>query len=355
MNLSELFTAKTIAAYWTESGSNKTPYLGQGLFPARKKAGLDLSWIKGHKGLPISLAPSNFDVKAKIRDRIGVSKIQAEMPFFRESFLILEKDRQEILRARDSNDPYVESILSVIFDDAGNLIEGAEVAAERMRMQLLSSIDGSPSISISAGGVSYTYNYDPNGEYKSNNYMVLAGSSDKWNNTTNSNPLEDLRHAQDAAEIYSGTKPTTAIMSKKTFNYLLKNASVKSAVLSQNATANVLMTDKVVLDIANTLLDLKIIVYNKKFKDESGTEKQFFADDVVTLLPTGSVGETWYGTTPEEADLLGSGKANVSIVNTGVAVTTNTTVNPVNVETIVSQIVLPSFERMSECYTIKVV
>ena len=39
----------------------------------------------------------------------------------------------------------------------------------------------------------------------------------------------------------------------------------------------------------------------------------------------------------------------------GIAVTTATRINPVNVETIVSQIVLPSFERMDECYTIKVV
>lgn len=354
MNLSEIFTAQTIAAFWTESGDSKTPYLGEGLFPARKKAGLDLSWIKGHRGLPVSLAPSNFDAKARIRDRIGVSRIQTEMPFFRESFLILEKDRQEILRAKDSNDPYVESVLSVIFDDAANLIEGANVAAERMRMQLLSSAEGSPSIAISANGVSYTYNYDPNGEYKKNNYMTLAGETDKWSDNANSNPLEDLRKAQDACEIYSGSKPTTAVMSKKTFNYLLANTMVKSAVLAQNATANVFMTDKVVMELVSSLLGISIIVYNKKFKDETGAERQFFADDVVTLLPTGYVGSTWYGTTPEEADLLGSGKANVSIVNTGVAVTTNTTVNPVNVETIVSQIALPSFERMSECYTIKV-
>ena len=354
MNLSELFTSQTIAAYWSEAGSNRTPYLGEGLFPSKKKAGLDLSWIKGHKGLPISLAPSNFDAKASFRDRIGVSKIQTEMPFFREGMLISEKDRQEILRAKDSKDPYVESVLAVIFNDAGSLIEGANVAAERMRMQLLSSANGKPSISISANGVSYIYDYDPDNEYKSNNYMALS-AKDKWSDSTNANPLEDLRKAQDNCEIYSGSKPVTAIMSKKTFNYLLASDKVKSAVLAQNATANVFLTESIIIKLVSELLSLNIIVYNKKFKDESGTEKQFFADDVVTLLPDGGVGSTWYGTTPEEADLLGSGKAAVSIVNTGIAVTTATRINPVNVETIVSQIVLPSFERMDECYTIKVV
>ena len=43
-----------------------------------------------------------------------------------------------------------------------------------------------------------------------------------------------------------------------------------------------------------------------------------------------------------------------SIVETGVAVTTINIPHPVNKETIVSEIVLPSFERMNEVATIKV-
>ena len=61
MNLRDIFTAEAIAANWTETASNSIPYYGAGLFPARKKAGLDLKWIRGNKGLPVSLAPSAFD------------------------------------------------------------------------------------------------------------------------------------------------------------------------------------------------------------------------------------------------------------------------------------------------------
>ena len=73
-----LFKPAAIAANWTEAASNRIPYLGEGLFPARKQRGLDLSWIKGSTGLPISLMPSAFDAKATFRDRIGVSKIEDE-------------------------------------------------------------------------------------------------------------------------------------------------------------------------------------------------------------------------------------------------------------------------------------
>ena len=90
------FTPAAIAAQWNEAASNRIPYLGAGLFPSKKKAGLDLSWLKGSKGLPVSLMPSTFDAKATFRDRIGFSKIETEMPFFREGFKIKEKDRQEL-------------------------------------------------------------------------------------------------------------------------------------------------------------------------------------------------------------------------------------------------------------------
>ncbi len=72
------------------------------------------------------------------------------------------------------------------------------------------------------------------------------------------------------------------------------------------------------------------------------------------LLPNGVLGSTWYGTTPEERTLASGNTADVSIVNTGVAVSVTITSDPVNTKTTVSEIVLPSFERMDECYAMEV-
>lgn len=151
-----LFSPAAIGANWTENVSNRIPYLGEGLFPARKQAGLDLKWIKGSKGIPVSLMPSAFDAKATFRDRIGVSKIETEMPFFREGFKIKERDRQDILRAQSANDPYVNAAIARVFDDANELIEGALVVGERERMQLLFPVNGNVGITIQANGVDYT-------------------------------------------------------------------------------------------------------------------------------------------------------------------------------------------------------
>ena len=121
-NFSDVFTAKAFAMYWTKylEQANTEGYLGTSLFPPVKKKGIDIKWIKGRSGLPVTLRQSAFDAVAHVRDRIGVTAIQTEMPFFRDSFIVKENDRQEILRAQDSNDPYVQPVLDNIYNDAKN-------------------------------------------------------------------------------------------------------------------------------------------------------------------------------------------------------------------------------------------
>ena len=71
-------------------------------------------------------------------------------------------------------------------------------------------------------------------------------------------------------------------------------------------------------------------------------------------MPNGALGSTCYGTTPEERILLAKPESDVSIVNTGVAVAVGINANPVETETTVSEIVLPSFERIDDCYFMEV-
>lgn len=354
MRITDIFGAKAVAARQTEAASNRIPYIGEGLFPARKKLGLDLKQIKSHKGLPVSLAPSNFDAKSTLRGREGFSVQKNEMAFFRESMLVKEEDEQNILRVQEASDPYAMEVLNNIFDDTDTLVEGARVVPERMRMQLLAPADGSPGIFIEHKGVTYKYNYDTDGSYATNNYKAITTAADKWSATDTADPMSDISAAQDAVEEATGSRPTILLMSKKTMSYLIKNKTIQSAILAQNITANIFMNEARVKELFNTELGISIVVYNKKYKDESGVSHSFYPDDMVTLLPSGTLGNTWYGTTPEERTLMGNGNADVSIVDTGIAVAVTVTDDPVNTKTTVSEIVLPSYERMDETYVIKV-
>lgn len=354
MDLRDIFTADVIAANWTEVASNAEPYYGAGLFPARKKAGLDLKWIRGNKGLPVSLSPSTFDAKSTLRDRIGIAIHETEMAFFRESMLVKEADEQEIMRVQDANDPYAVDVLERIFDDAQTLIDGAAVVPERMIMQLLAPIGGKVGIDIRANNTNYTYNYDPDGSWKKNHYLQITTDADKWTAADTCDPLQDLEDAMDAQEAVSGNRPEIILMSKETFKWMKNSKKIRDGVLAQNTTANVNYTTARIQSYVEEELQVSIVIYTKQYKKEDGTAAKFYPNNIVMLLPSGALGSTWYGTTPEERTLMASGEAEVSIVNTGVAVAVTTTNDPVNTKTTVSEIVLPSFERLEECYALEV-
>lgn len=355
MKLSDVFTAEAIALNYTNAASNAIPYLGTGFFPAKKKAGLDLKWIKGHNGLAVSLAPSAFDAKSTFRDRVGISINETQMPFFRESMLVKEADEQEIMRVQNSDDPYAVQILDNIFNDTQTLINGANVVPERMIMQLLAPLNGKVGIEIKANGVNYSYNYDLDGSWKKEHYAKIETAPDKWNAADTCDPLKNIEDALDAQEEASGNRPEILLMSKATFNLIKNSAKVRSGILAQNVTANVNYTSAKVKSFVEEELSVQIIVYNKQFKDEAGVAKKFYPDNIVMMLPKGALGTTWHGTTPEERTLAQKEGANVSIVNTGVAVAVTITDDPVNTKTTCSEIVLPSFERMNECFALEVV
>lgn len=353
MNLTEFFTPQAIAAYWEDVAPAYTDYMGSVLFPSRKKAGLDLAWLKGSKGAPISLMPTAFDAKTTFRDRIGLEKLETEMPFFREGFRIKEKDRQDLLRAQDSDDPYASTAIARVFDDAAELLAGAEVVPERMIFQLLFPENGNVGISIKANGVDYTYNYDQDGAWKTSNYTALTGG-DLWTAASTADPFKAFQAAKDLVSGRTGTPLTTAIMSTKTFNLMGATDAVKNRWLTTSGRSMGYLTNAEIISTIKGTSDLDVIPYDKSYKDESGTTHKFVPDGYVCLIPDGALGTTWRGTTPEEADLVSGANVEVSILSNGIAIKRIIDTDPVNVNTIASEIVLPSYERMDEVAVLKV-
>ena len=355
MRITDIFTPASIAAYWAENVSNRMPYLGEGLFPAQQKAGLDLRWIKGSHGLPVSLMPSAFDAQATFRDRPGLEITETEMPFFREGFKIKERDRQELLRISEVTDPYLKQVLQNIYNDANELIEGAMVVAERERMQLLFPENGNMGISIKANGVDYTYNYDPDGAWKADNYFALSGTA-LWTATATADPFSDFRRAKKAITAKTGSTPVYAVMNSDTFDLLSQIDAVKNRWLTIAGLTLGYLTDDQIIDILKKTVKLTPVIYDKQYKDENGTVHNYVPTGYVALTPDGELGKTVYGVTPEEADLYGNpaAKSKVAIVNTGVAITQTVDEHPVNTNTFASEIVLPSYERMDEVALLKV-
>ena len=153
----------------------------------------------------------------------------------------------------------------------------------------------------------------------------------------------------DVIENDTGVRPARGICSRTTWNWLLKNKAIK-ADLNATAGDRIFILDDVMEQYLGSRLGLALKVYSKKFIDESNAPKAFYPDSRITLMPEENLGTTWFGTTPEESDLLGSAAANVFVADKGIAITTVKKTDPVNVETKVTMIALPSFERIDEVF-----
>ena len=327
-------TADNVVSYWNNKNAQETEaLLGDELFPESQKLGLKLDWIKGSQGLPVVLLPSAYDVVALKRDRIGFEEVSTKMPFFKESTMIDEELRQQLNMVLETgNQKYIDMVMTKIFDDETRLLRGARAQRERMRMMLLTT----GGISIMANGQNYDYNYG----MKSYQKVTVVKS---WSDPT-ADIIGDIRTWQEAVEDETGTTPTRAVVSKKTFEYFMKNDTIK-ALLWRNGLGDA-PSEARVKSLFSSELGLSIVKYSKKYIDESGVIHSYIPDDLFVLFPSGALGTGWFGTTPEQSDLMSGSAANVAITDVGVAVTTMKKYDPVNVDTKVSMIYLPSFEAI---------
>lgn len=351
MNILDAYNAKAAHVVWKENPNNSIAYLASGtLFPYTYQNVLDMAFAKGNHGLPVSLKASGYDSKATFRDRIGVSKLESEMPYFKEGFILKASDIMKIVNAQNHDDVFLQEALKGIYRDDIELINGAYVVPERMCFQLLAPLDGTPRIIAGDEKNTYTYNYDPDGSWKANNFVELTGT-DKWSDAENSKPYEDIETMLEKAAD-AGNSVSRLIMSNKTLNYLVKNKDIHARILAQNTTANIYLTKKLVKDFLENDLNISILVYKKKFVDETGATKPFMPDDFVSFIPEVALGEVRFAPTPEE---LVKQADKVQMVDGRIALSViEGTGNPVSYETIASMTVLPSFEQMDSCYGLKV-
>lgn len=343
MSIYDLIISEEIVAYWELLTQERKPYLGEELFPDDKKLGLDLKWLKGSNGLPVVLKASAFDVAAIPRPRIGFEKLSAQMPFFKESKYIDEELRQELNKVIESNNQaYIDAVVNRIFNDEMDLLEGAAAQRERMRMMALTT----GTIVVEGNGQAYEYDYQMPEEHKK-----TVGKS--WSDPT-ANILNDIREGIDKIENDTGVTVERAVCGGKVLGYFRNNNEIRAS-LTNAETGERFISDNKVLQFVSDELGIQVVKNDKRFKDESGAAQRYVADDVFVMFPSGRLGTTWFGTTPEESDLMTGSVANVTITDTGVAVTTIQKADPVTVETKVTMICLPDFPTADQVYILDVI
>lgn len=335
--LNDILTPQYLATYWEQNPLLVEPYFGESKFPNRKQMGLRIDWIKGASKAPVRLSASAFDADVIKLKRQGFESLSMEMPYFKNAYTIDEQTRQDLLLVQAAgNQSLTNVILNRIFNDEARLIQNARLTMESLRMEALTT----GAIAIDDNGVSKAYDYGVPTENK-----ITLTTTNKWDAPTTADPIKDINDWKlQLSE--KGIAITELLMNSVTLDLLTKVQSIKDkvtlyAVSNSSATLTRAMVNQVIL--AET--GCTIYVYDKGEQTADGFVK-FVPDNVVVAMPSGALGNTWFGTTPAEADLMDGTRAvdSVSIVETGVAITRDTNVDPVWKRIIASMVCLPSFE-----------
>lgn len=340
MNIFDLVNADNVAAYWETIAQQEPPFLGETLFPNVKQVGMEMSWLKGASGAPVALAPSALDSNVIPRGRRGLSKLTQDLAFFKESKYVDEKLRQQLLMLGNSTDQTLrDTIISHIFDDDMELIKGAALRREMIRMEALTT----GKAHVTGNGVNIEIDY----EMPADNIGISKAA---WSDSKG-NPFEDFDRITDHIANKTGATITRVLVNRTTWNTLASNEAVKSTLLINAASKNsVVLPKSVIMSYLSDEYGLEFAIYNKGYVGTDGAFHKFIPDGIAVFMPAVDLGETHFGTTPEEADLMAATNAQVRIVDTGVAVTTVTKTDPVNVETKVSMMSLPSFEQANSVF-----
>lgn len=338
----EVITPEMTAVRWRETSEDRPPYLLEAFFPDMKQDGVEIEYFKGKQPKVRVLDLSAYDVPALPISPEAFEKISTEMPFFKNKMAINEKIRQELLKVlATGNQAYINAVLNRIFNFNKILLDDARVTREYMRAMLLTT----GLIAFQSNGQKVSYDF----EVPSTNKVTA-----NWSNTETSDPISDIISYQDMVENATGFRPTNLVLNRNSFVKLKNSKSIRNSILALTSVlgGSVTVNDTKIKQFILDETGVTIYVYDKGYYDkDTKTFKKFIPDNVFSLFPDGVLGNTMFGTTPEEADLQSGVEAQVEIVDTGVAITTWKEVDPVRVDTKVSMVCVPTLE-MSDALVI---
>lgn len=360
LRISDAFTAKAVSIMWDnwKRSQATAPYLGRSLFGTIYSPNLELKYITGENDAPVQLKAAHYDAQAPLRNPIGFKTFQQEMPFFRESYMVSEKDRAEYEKlAANSDQSFARDVLRRIAMNPIKLVEAADVVPERMIWSLIAPADGIPKITVAVdGGDTYDIDYtaDSGVTFKSKHYMEITSATLTWDVAATATPLADLATMKKTFRSNTGNELRHIFMNDTTWQAFLAAEDTKKqvqGVLAYNA--GLYLSEADVRAYVLNRLGLVIHVYNKGYMASEGAASltSFIPDYIVTGVAgnTPRLGNVTYGPTPEIMTGVEAG-GTVEVVNTGVSIYNYTDGHPFKHHCVVSELVLPSFEGINNIF-----
>lgn len=279
-------------------------------FPLKYTPKMDFKSLSGTEGLPISADRIAFNVKApnKTRKKIGEwSGTLAKIAISRKKDEIDINDYNELqaIAAQATTDKDLKQrLIDMVYDDASFVAEGMDAKVE------------SDACNIGSHGVQ-SYSEIVDGENATTdiiNFNVpkenFSGAKVAWSDADNADGIGDIVAARNSIKKQHKPVPRFAIMEQAAFESLIaqkKTLSRLSAAAALSTGTVLVSPDSVDLDRVNKYMTSKgyptIVVIDTEVaiegKDGKETALKPWAENVVTLAPSLTLGHTYYKTVPQ--------------------------------------------------------
>lgn len=279
-------------------------------FPLRYTPKFDFKSLSGNEGLPISADRIAFNVKAPTKTRKKIGEWGGTL-----AKIAISRSKNEIdineyrdLKAIAAQSPLdrdlKNKLIDMVYDDVQFVHDGMDAKVEVDACEIGShGVQRYTEIVDGDNATSDIINFN----VPSANFM---GATVRWNNASTADGIGDIVKARNVIKKAHKPTPKFAIMEQAAFELLIAQQKTLERLSSYAALASgtVMVTpDSVDLDRINRYMSAKgyptIVVIETEVsiegKDGNQTPLKPWAENVVTLSPTLTLGHTYYKTVPD--------------------------------------------------------
>ena len=307
-------------------------FTGLRLFPMVRTENMKLAVAQLVEGsdVPVMALVHTLDTEAQIGDRPDFQEIDYTLMLVKRKLNQGEALRKKLKDLGMSNTE--RNIINSVYNDAANLIASVLTRFEVMADEALCS----GKLTIDENNVKLTVDY----HLPESHQLVVSG----WA-TASHDILGDLVKIKKISK----NKIVRALTSNTVMGYIVNNTKLQEIATKQGT----FVTEDWAKNYISTFFGIEFIVVDGTYKDkyQGGTERNFFAQDVISFLTTtGELGYTYMTSTPSEDCNLAT-----NVTRTGfVSVDQWLGNDPKTVWTEAEGLGLPVFRNINQLYVCKV-
>lgn len=258
-------------------------------FPEKKKASLDLKMFKGANNAPVSAEVHAFDSETQLADYDDATFDIAQLLLIKRQYHIGE---ELLIRLNHTNsDAIKQEIKQEIYDHVNLLVQSVMVRFERMRAELLQT----GKLKINENNVKATV------DYKMPATHLVTGD---WSQDS-AEPLKDIEGWCDIVEDTSGIRPSQALTRRAKMRELLNHVKVRKAVWGSDYDRPVSVSryNTFAQEEGYPIIGVYEGYYRQQLPSGKKVVKKYIDEKSFILLPSDTIGDTFYGPTAEEVEL----------------------------------------------------